>query len=601
MGTKYFSIDLLLQSSANELWPLVSDTDTFNRDAGLPQVTLLEKRKDGQRVRQTLLAGLVTMEWIERPFEWEANKYFIIQRDFILGLISQIRVRCELLPRDGGGTRLRYDLWIEPRYPVLSFLIGLIGRKQMATFKNVFQLYDEKAQRRRPGKPQITLGSTVHGETARIEKLYEKLLSQGASKALLEQLVAVIRYADDVTVNRLQPYTLADAWGEDRQAVLELFLLATKEGLLDFRWDSICPHCRGAKKTSAHLETMNRSAFCESCDIDFDVDFEQLVELTFQTNPSIRRISNIREYCVGSPQRTPFVMIKKMIPAQSNVILSLHLEPGDYRIRTPGVKKSAAVSVERDGGKPRATISFDHDVPFVSDDQLAPDVEMRVENPTASAQMLIIERASWADDAVTGAHAILKKRFRDLFPHEVLRSGTTFTLGSKAIVFTDLKGSTTYYQAVGDAQAIVDVTKHFALLEECITSHGGEILKSIGDAVMAVFQSRVSAIQALLEAQRLLHAEWRTKPLRFRAGILYGPCYTLEIYGRQDILGGCVNQAARLEGQSDDSVVISQEVYDDPEVKALFGPDGDLIAESFQAKLKGFEKPVPLWHVRQRK
>ena len=55
------------------------------------------------------------------------------------------------------------------------------------------------------------------------------------------------------------------------------------------------------------------------------------------------------------------------------------------------------------------------------------------------------------------------------------------------LLFSDLKGSTALYDAIGDAAAYGLVREHFAYLAGIVREHDGAIVKTIGDAVMAAF------------------------------------------------------------------------------------------------------------------
>ena len=54
--------------------------------------------------------------------------------------------------------------------------------------------------------------------------------------------------------------------------------------------------------------------------------------------------------------------------------------------------------------------------------------------------------------------------FRDLFSAEVLRPGDEVAIGRVTLLFSDLKGSTALYDAIGDAAAYRLVREHFAYL-----------------------------------------------------------------------------------------------------------------------------------------
>jgi class 3 adenylate cyclase len=223
-------------------------------------------------------------------------------------------------------------------------------------------------------------------------------------------------------------------------------------------------------------------------------------------------------------------------------------------------------------------------------------------NATDAEQLFILERMAWGGDAVTAAEVTTMQLFRHLFAREALRPGEQISVGSLTVVFTDLRGSTRLYTEIGDAPAFGMVMEHFDVLRGIINDEGGAIVKTIGDAVMAVFRRPAPALRAMLAAQRALAAASSNGPqtLRLKAGIHYGPCIAVTLNDRLDYFGSTVNVAARLEGlSSGDDVVISDAVRTDPEVAELLeAHDGDFAAERFAAALKGFDAGhFELWRV----
>jgi class 3 adenylate cyclase len=169
------------------------------------------------------------------------------------------------------------------------------------------------------------------------------------------------------------------------------------------------------------------------------------------------------------------------------------------------------------------------------------------------------------------------------------------------VVFTDLRGSTRLYTDIGDAPAFGMVMEHFDVLRNIINDEGGAIVKTIGDAVMAVFRRPAPALRAMLAAQQALAgASNGSQTLRLKAGIHYGPCIAVTLNDRLDYFGSTVNVAARLEGlSSGDDVVISDAVRCDPEVVELLeAAETSLASERFAAALKGFDAGhFELWRV----
>jgi class 3 adenylate cyclase len=172
-------------------------------------------------------------------------------------------------------------------------------------------------------------------------------------------------------------------------------------------------------------------------------------------------------------------------------------------------------------------------------------------------------------------------------------------VGTLSVLFTDLRDSTRLYRAIGDATAFGRVMNHFDVLKKAIAEGDGALVKTIGDAVMAVFRNPESALKAMLSAQEILAAPSDgSPPLILKAGIHTGPCIAVTLNDRLDYFGSTVNMAARLEALSTgNDVIISRALYDDPDVRELLDSE-NLTATPFEMLLKGFdEERFELWRV----
>jgi class 3 adenylate cyclase len=144
------------------------------------------------------------------------------------------------------------------------------------------------------------------------------------------------------------------------------------------------------------------------------------------------------------------------------------------------------------------------------------------------------------------------------------------------------------------------VMDHFDLLREGVAAHHGGLVKTIGDAIMAVFTDPADAVAATLDilerfhAYNAIHAE---HPLLLKMGMHSGACIAVTLNDRLDYFGSVVNIAARLEGQSEGGdLVLSETVARDPAVAALLIERGAQITP-FTAYLKGFAEPFSLRRV----
>ena len=163
--------------------------------------------------------------------------------------------------------------------------------------------------------------------------------------------------------------------------------------------------------------------------------------------------------------------------------------------------------------------------------------------------------------------------FRDLFSDQVLRPGDEVGIGNVALMFTDLKGSTALYEAIGSAPAYRLVRDHFALLAAVVREHDGSVVKTIGDAVMASFADPRDAVAAALAVQgRVAEFNRRSvgQAITIKLGVHCGPCIAVTLNDRLDYFGSTVNLAARLQSESvGGDIVLSADVLADPRVRDL--------------------------------
>src|SRR5258708_336318 len=72
------------------------------------------------------------------------------------------------------------------------------------------------------------------------------------------------------------------------------------------------------------------------------------------------------------------------------------------------------------------------------------------------------------------------------------------------ILFTDVVGSTGYFDLYGDTSGLAMLERHASLASKTIGEFGGRVIKTIGDSVMAEFPQPVFGVRAAVEIQRRL-------------------------------------------------------------------------------------------------
>jgi class 3 adenylate cyclase len=158
----------------------------------------------------------------------------------------------------------------------------------------------------------------------------------------------------------------------------------------------------------------------------------------------------------------------------------------------------------------------------------------------------------------------------------------------RAILFTDMEGSTRLTQRLGDAGAMAVLRAHDRIVREALGRHGGSEVKHTGDGLMAAFPSVVGAIESAVQVQRRLAEADDGTRVRVRIGMSAGEPVT----ERDDLFGAVVQLAARLCSRAEpDSVLVSSVV------RELALGKGFVFRKRRRLSLKGFDEPVDNYEV----
>lgn len=117
---------------------------------------------------------------------------------------------------------------------------------------------------------------------------------------------------------------------------------------------------------------------------------------------------------------------------------------------------------------------------------------------------------------------------------------------SAAVMFADIAAATELRHSIGDRQADAILDPLLKAMTDIVIRNGGDVLKSDGDDVLAIFdrpQTFVDdAANAAVECQLAARAVGR----KLYAGLGAGVIEFREVLGRPDVAGMPVNMAARL-------------------------------------------------------
>jgi class 3 adenylate cyclase len=155
--------------------------------------------------------------------------------------------------------------------------------------------------------------------------------------------------------------------------------------------------------------------------------------------------------------------------------------------------------------------------------------------------------------------------------------------GPITILFTDIEGSTTLTQRLGDQGAQAVLRTHNQIVRECVQAHGGSIVKTTGDGFMASFPSVGRALDCAISIQKGLtqhNAAHPDIPIHVRIGLNAGEPVAEE----EDLFGTAVQAAARICAQAMPGRILAADV-----VRQLAAGKGFRFADRGQTHLKGFE------------
>jgi class 3 adenylate cyclase len=112
------------------------------------------------------------------------------------------------------------------------------------------------------------------------------------------------------------------------------------------------------------------------------------------------------------------------------------------------------------------------------------------------------------------------------------------------VLFADVAGSTRLYERLGDAEALRAVERCLNRVERVITGYKGRVIKTIGDEIMAAFDSAEEGMQAACDMQQRVEdlPPISGVKLAIRVGFHFGPA----IEDKNDVFGDTVNVAARM-------------------------------------------------------
>jgi class 3 adenylate cyclase len=468
-------------------------------------------------------------------------------------------------------------------------------------------------------------------EQALDERLARLEAARAWSPRVVSRLEALIRTAEDDALFRVNPLAFASQWDLDEHEAIDLFLHAAAAGLFEMDWLLICPRCACAVESFARLRAVLRRFRCPECRNEYEAAMDDYIAIYFNVSARIRAIRYHRpetlepfEYVFvfkgvregRTPDGQPFLdavraALRGVSFLEPNETTSFALEaaPGTLAGMSSDVAAGFALQVgtEPAAERQRLRMSFlgDRYEPEEATVSRGP-VDLEIANPTTSRGVLAILQASGGceepllhfDPYLTGKHLLTSQTFRSLFRSEVVGGAQGLAIRDIALLFTDIRGSTALYQRIGDLNAYQLVQQHFDLLRETTVRHGGAIVKTIGDAVMAAYPDAARAVHAALEMRGAIerfNESQPERPLLLKIGIHHGAAIAVTLNDELDYFGQTVNIASRVQEMADAAEIwITEDVWRYPGVQSLLEP---YPSEQRTAEFRGIEEPIAVLRI----
>jgi len=580
------------------VWPVLSRTDWLNRALGLPAVKYRTEplAEGGGAVFASAKSSGMELRWREWPFEWSEPEFHVVRREFLSGPLREFTGGIEFIETPDGGTRLRVHSRLTPRNALGSWLARTVIAPKATRDMTAAVAHLKKFLQGEFHQPLPKLSVSPVDETV-LQGGVGRLRREAGDDATVGRLAGWLRSAPDVELTHIRPKALAREWNTDTWAVLRVMLFGAHGGLLQFRWEILCPNCRSTRTPqTAGLAGLKRESHCDVCQINFDAEFDKSVELKFTVHPAVRKIPE-QTFCLAGPGGRPHILRQILLQPGETRDWKWPADSAGLRLRSPQVKQP--LLCETVAGEAGGRIECRPENFHFS---AGPDSDgWKISNPNKFPVSAALERVAWSEDILTAAAVTNWQVFRDLFAAEVISPGEQIMVSEQAILFTDLRGSTMMYHELGDARAYTYVRNHFSVLGDAVQKNHGGLVKTIGDSVMAVFSNPADAFAAATAMfAGIAGANRRSperQPLVLKAGLHAGPCLAVNANDRLDYFGTTVNLAARLADYSrGGELAISDEIFLRAEVRQRF--DRRLSSSELNQFIpRGFTQPVTIWLV----
>ena len=458
------------------------------------------------------------------------------------------------------------------------------------------------------------------------------VLRTTADARIVAAIEAVVADGSDRDLVRINALAFAARRGFSPDATIAAFLHASRLGLFEMSWNVLCPGCGGVLGANSSLKTVHEGFYnCSLCAAGYEPTLDEMVEVVFTVSPRIRRIAAhdpdslppveyARQLFWSSGVDLPddlddriesFTLEYLELPPGQKAVISVQLPPEKIVVFEPVTHGAHFIDVQGEPTRDRQSLDLAYN------DLSAPTgaVVMRpgllrisVDNQTTRRVLPSVwvmgpglhEVIGRRRPFLTAKRLLSNQTFRDLYRAEALDIDQRLKILSLTFLFTDLKGSTAFYERVGDLSAYDLVRSHFQVLHDIVAGQSGAVVKTIGDAVMATFESPDQALSAALmmrDGMRALNEQRGHEDLVLKIGIHEGPCLAVNLNDRQDYFGQTVNIASRVQNLADSRAIYATEpVVAFPRSAELLAAAG-VVPMPRKVELRGISEHVKIYEI----
>jgi predicted ATPase/class 3 adenylate cyclase len=162
--------------------------------------------------------------------------------------------------------------------------------------------------------------------------------------------------------------------------------------------------------------------------------------------------------------------------------------------------------------------------------------------------------------------------------------------GTVTFLLTDIEGSTPLWEKQPEAMKAA-LASHDAILRAAIEAWNGQVIKSTGDGIHAVFPTALEALQATIQAQTVLQSPLSNLQIKVRMGLHTGEAELRD----GDYFGNSLNRTGRIMAVGYGGQILLSDVTAGLVREAL--PAETSLKDMGEHRLKGLSNPEHLWQV----